>query len=239
MKISFSFLTALSVSLFLIGCGPFATDNKTASTNASVGNQTNHNVSTSNQTNGSANNNTNNNGSTGNQTNGSNPTIEDCKGGGNVNGFTLPPCPDPKENDKTLLGIDSNNNGVRDDVERWIIKTYKDHHPIVTQIGFQAARAKQIVIQDPSKAKETYHIEDAAYFCNSYFENDANKYGDPILIDHSIAVSKTFKSLQLNTKERIEAYLLYDMGLSGGVYTLPVGSYKRFCDFDVDKLLGK
>lgn len=36
------------------------------------------------------------------------------------NGKLEPPAPDPIENDKTLLGIDSNNDGVRDDVERWI-----------------------------------------------------------------------------------------------------------------------
>ena len=39
-----------------------------------------------------------------------------------INGFTLPPEPDPVINNSTLLGIDSNNNGVRDDVERVIVK---------------------------------------------------------------------------------------------------------------------
>ena len=42
-----------------------------------------------------------------------------------INDYELPPEPDPKINNATLLGIDSNNNGVRDDVERWIYKTYK------------------------------------------------------------------------------------------------------------------
>ena len=45
-----------------------------------------------------------------------------------INGYTLPPEPDPKINNSTLLGVDSNKNGIRDDVERWIIKKYKDHH---------------------------------------------------------------------------------------------------------------
>ena len=35
-----------------------------------------------------------------------------------VNGHILPPEPDPKVNNATLGGVDSNNNGVRDDVER-------------------------------------------------------------------------------------------------------------------------
>ena len=46
-----------------------------------------------------------------------------------VNGHRLPPEPDPKVNNATLLGIDSNNNGVRDDVERWIYETYKEYVP--------------------------------------------------------------------------------------------------------------
>jgi hypothetical protein len=46
-----------------------------------------------------------------------------------VNGHVLPPEPDPAVNDSTLLGVDANNNGVRDDVERWIYEEYKDKHP--------------------------------------------------------------------------------------------------------------
>ncbi|MDR1614488.1 MAG: hypothetical protein LBS26_02855 [Campylobacteraceae bacterium] len=61
-------------------------------------------------------------------TNGSNTVASNttvCTGGGIVkHGYQLPPCPDPIENDKTLLGVDTNNNGVRDDVEIWIYHTY-------------------------------------------------------------------------------------------------------------------
>jgi hypothetical protein len=48
----------------------------------------------------------------------------ECEGDVVVNGYMLPPCPDPKINDSTLLGIDTNNNNVRDDVERWLIVRY-------------------------------------------------------------------------------------------------------------------
>lgn len=41
-----------------------------------------------------------------------------------INGHTLPPEPDPAINNSTLLGIDSNNNGVRDDVEIYIYKRF-------------------------------------------------------------------------------------------------------------------
>ncbi len=44
-----------------------------------------------------------------------------------ADGHILPPEPDPKVNNATLLGVDVNKNGVRDDVERWIYKTYKEY----------------------------------------------------------------------------------------------------------------
>ncbi len=42
-----------------------------------------------------------------------------------INGYKLPPMPDEKLNNSTLLGIDANNNGVRDDVERYLLNKYK------------------------------------------------------------------------------------------------------------------
>ena len=39
-----------------------------------------------------------------------------------------PPMPNPWENDKTLLGIDTNNNGIRDDIDIWINRTGKTYN---------------------------------------------------------------------------------------------------------------
>ena len=41
-----------------------------------------------------------------------------------VEGKSLPPVPDQAENDATVVGIDKNNNGIRDDVELAIFKKY-------------------------------------------------------------------------------------------------------------------
>ncbi len=41
-----------------------------------------------------------------------------------VEGKNLPPVPDQAENDATVVGIDKNNNGIRDDVELAIFKKY-------------------------------------------------------------------------------------------------------------------
>ena len=73
-----------------------------------------------------------------------------------IHGHTLPSEPDKILNDSTLLGIDSNNNGVRDDVERWIYHTYRDKHPIHVDIVMQVARAYKKVLEMPEKAKEIH-----------------------------------------------------------------------------------
>jgi hypothetical protein len=43
-------------------------------------------------------------------------------------GEAEPTMPDPKENDKTVLGIDTNNNGIRDDIDIWINRTGKTYN---------------------------------------------------------------------------------------------------------------
>lgn len=100
-----------------------------------------------------------------------------------VDGHVLPPEPDPKVNNATLLGVDVNDNGVRDDVERWIYERYKDAHPIMIPLKMQAARAYQKIIIDPSKAKETYHIVDDQMNCSRAFGSWANAFGRKLLFD--------------------------------------------------------
>jgi len=153
-----------------------------------------------------------------------------------INGYKLPPEPDPKVNNATLLGIDSNDNGVRDDVERYIVQTYKDEK-IAIEIGFQVARAYNAVIEDPSNAEETMKILDAAQDCKGYFTFLADRYGDPILIKDK-SEPKKFRSIAINTEERIRAYLKYNRALSGGVYTsIPAKERKKQCSFNVEQML--
>jgi hypothetical protein len=204
-----------------------------------------------------------------------NPTISKyvCTGGGEIKyGYQLPSCPDPVENDKTLLGIDTNSNGVRDDVEIWIYHTYDTYqnctrvktgdvvhndkvigetfkkictdeylpyHQIVREIAMQYAKAYQIVIQDPTKARENKKYVDGALYCEFYFQYDAKRHNDPILIE-DYDLYKELDKVQFNTIKRARAYSEYNFHLSGGAYSDPGGLLnKRLCDFDVDKLLGK
>ena len=151
-----------------------------------------------------------------------------------INGHVLPPEPDPKVNNATLLGVDVNHNGVRDDVERWIYETYKDKHPIYIDIAMQAARASKMVLEHPEKAKEITRKVEGALFCGWYYQHDAYRYNDPMLVHENI--DGTVKSKCFNTKKRKDVYWEYDRLLSGGVYTLPRSKQmKALCDFNTSK----
>ena len=149
-----------------------------------------------------------------------------------VNGHTLPPEPDKVLNDSTLLGIDTNNNGVRDDVERWIYETYKDKHPIYIDIAMQGAKAKQKILKNPSKAKNIHDEIRRPLQCESYFRVCIKNPK----VSKPINTNKKFKRAIFNTKERIDAYNIYDSLLSGDSYTIPwCSERKQKCDFDTSK----
>ncbi len=144
-----------------------------------------------------------------------------------VDGHRLPPEPDPKINNATLLGVDSNNNGVRDDVERWIYETYD--HPIERGIFMQSARAYQKVIVDPSKAHETVKYSDNALSCEFYwiYEKTPKPFDKYEYFSHR----KNLKKIQFNTLKRYMAYEKYNAQFNGHVLDAPKPS-KNKCEFD-------
>jgi len=77
-----------------------------------------------------------------------------------VNAHIFPPEPDETLNSSTLLGIDSNNNVVRDDVERWIfleMKIYNGYEKIEQAIVMQEAKANQMTLIDPTNKDDIVH----------------------------------------------------------------------------------
>jgi len=161
-----------------------------------------------------------------------------------VDGHRLPPEPDPAVNNATLLGVDVNDNGVRDDVERWIYDRYKDEHPIMIPLKMQVARAYQKIIVDPSKAKETTKIMETAEYCEWAFTSlSANYFGRKPLVliepEDAIKEDKEMKYVQYNTTQRARAYGNYNQKLSGGVYELeyPNEKWIENCDFNTTKYI--
>ena len=157
-----------------------------------------------------------------------------------INGYELPPEPDPKINNSTLLGIDSNNNGVRDDVERWIYKTYS--HPIEQGIFMQSARAYNLVIVDPSKAKKTMKYITNVAHCKSYWSMGQEEMKIRKLnftLGEYRSIEKEIRHIQFNTIDRHMAYKRFNAELSGGVYgdDLEPDEWIQGCEFDENGIL--
>jgi len=157
-----------------------------------------------------------------------------------VNNHTLPPEPDPKVNNSTLLGIDSNNNGVRDDVERWIYNKYKDKHPIYIDIAMQAARGYRLVLEKQPRTKtEAMSIMkdvERAIYCEMYYSMNADEFNEPLLVQEDIDTKYFRHKIYFDTKDRMNIYIRYDSLFSGDSYTLPrAKDRKAMCDFNTSK----
>jgi len=159
-----------------------------------------------------------------------------------VNGITLPEEPDKALNDSTLAGIDSNKNGVRDDIERHLYKIYKNDHPIHIDIGMQEAKTYQYLLEHPNMTYDeiikTKPFFDAPGNCERYYRDDAEEFGDKLLFTKSLSVNGFIKKY-FNTKERYMVFYRRDKLLSGGSYSLPwPDELKKDCDFNTSKYKG-
>jgi hypothetical protein len=148
-----------------------------------------------------------------------------------VNGHVLPPEPDPAVNDSTLLGVDVNDNGVRDDVERWIYDNYE--HPIERGIFMQNSRAyNSLLTTEPVKHQENENMNNIIS-CQFFLEDNNNYISQKYEYKY---FSTDLKVIQFNTVKRIIAKRKYELSLSGGVYSLPSASKER-CEFDESGIL--
>jgi len=139
-----------------------------------------------------------------------------------VNGHRLPPMPDEKKNNETLLGIDSNSNGVRDDVERWIYERYKDKHPIYAALAMDSAQADQEALKGSTHYEKAHNMSSDVIDCEGYYKYFADMNGEQKIIDEYDRVAgREVLSRTVNNKDRVKAYVAYDHSLSGGVYDSP------------------
>jgi len=145
-----------------------------------------------------------------------------------INGFKLPPEPDKALNDSTLLGIDVNDNGVRDDVERKIVKKYVKQIEIKLMLSY--AKKHQEMLKDPAaSAIESEKKMSKIIDCRMYLKHQGIRVND--IVDFT-------ENNIYNTKERVRAYLDFNQALSGGVYgSGPADWNADACDFDVEQML--
>jgi len=152
-----------------------------------------------------------------------------------IEGHLLPHKPDNP--DATLLGVDTNDNGVRDEVERWIYKempTY--HHPEIERvIAMTKAKAYQMALDDPTNQdNKVFKAIDRASDCWWYYSDLKSLPFDGAVKQFS----NRLKDKQFNTKERLKTYMAYDYTLKGTVITAtPLRLLNTsYCDQNIDVL---
>ena len=75
-----------------------------------------------------------------------------------INGIAVPPAPDTTMNQATLSGVDSNNNGIRDDIDRLIAREF-GANPANYAEAINFARTEQAAITSPSPETISQHID--------------------------------------------------------------------------------
>lgn len=123
------------------------------------------------------------------------------------------------ERSDTIEGIDANNNGVRDDIEAYILSEYseEEQRKAAMQLarGFQSALL--VDLEDVASLRRvdrqlTYGIN--CVF--SIFHADENA-------QNPTQVLYELEAITANTKARLQAYLSYNKALDGTVSSLPKG----------------
>ncbi|NOR56047.1 MAG: hypothetical protein GQ531_07540 [Sulfurovum sp.] len=141
-----------------------------------------------------------------------------------VNGHVLPHEPDPTVNNSTLLGIDSNDNGVRDDVERYIYERFgKDPEYPKTKIALamQDAWSTQKILETPTIESKKY-LDDAIDCQYYWFDKKTQGLSGYEFIQYSVK-HKVFddinlKDKMLNTKQRILRKFKFNEACSGHIF---------------------
>jgi len=158
-----------------------------------------------------------------------------------INGFKLPPEPDEDKNNATLLGIDFNHNGIRDDVERFIIieEAKNDEFPKTqTVISLQYAYAWQKIIEDPILETRKY-LENASA-CQNYFIDKHTKgmtFREYLNWEksHPGMLGVKLEDKIFNTKERILRRFEFNRACSGHIFSLKKAGLGA-CMVNIDEL---
>lgn len=148
-----------------------------------------------------------------------------------VNGVAVPPEPPPELNNATLAGFDTNGNGVRDDVERYIALSYPSSAKARAALTQYAKTIGDGVLINPTDSQSVAAMEPArrrAQECANYvFVSPvlaANLSGSPPSAQAlaMYTASERMRATYLNTSNRLSAYSAYAMKADAIPYSLPM-----------------
>ncbi|NOH79165.1 hypothetical protein F0231_05355 [Vibrio sp. RE86] len=144
----------------------------------------------------------------------------------------LPPEPDPDDNNATLEGIDSDNDGVRDDVQRYIAIAHADNEAIKLSVMKYAEVQQRMLIDSYSEEKSIQNFIDfqKSFMCMFYVTND---------FESSSKRASKVKSMMNNTRERTQAYFRAEEQLAGkSLPSVTSEDMSTSCAFDVNNVEG-
>ena len=123
-----------------------------------------------------------------------------------------------------LLGVVVNDNGIRDDVERYIIKKYAQYpkYPKTkTALALQYAWASQKILENPTMESKKY-IDDALD-CESYWIDTKTRHMSGFeyiqySVKHGVFNNPEIKDKIYNTRKRIEQKFSFNASLGGNIF---------------------
>jgi hypothetical protein len=133
-------------------------------------------------------------------------TNEEYPPGTKILGYTLPSEPDHAENDKTLQGIDSNHNQMRDDLERYAIihsSLRPKYQKVYAALMLQYIKDKHYFIKNHETCEDLEHLN-RSWKCSIYVSDAMMDRG----IDFDSKYQDIlFQQIDLNTQKRYELWL--------------------------------
>ena len=126
------------------------------------------------------------------------------------------------ERTDSILGIDKDQNGIRDDIDAHIEQKYKDEleKKAVQQFARNSQQKMAVNLENEVELQASSHEADRATTCvYKTFKSNPN-------IDASDVIDE-IGNMTTNTKKRLQAYYKYSDALDGFVFTIPQRDY---CD---------
>ena len=133
-----------------------------------------------------------------------------------------------EEGKKTLLGIDSDGDGVRDDIQRYIMQTYPEQKRLQKAL-FEYTKQFQKILQvadNKEASRQAVDVKRARSQCLSSIVQDGYKYLRKLI------------PVILNTVERNKRYILFNKQLAGYISNShrAVSEWHLSCNFDVNAI---
>lgn len=149
----------------------------------------------------------------------------------NFDGFEEPAMPNQIENDKTLLGVDTNKNNLRDDVEIWINRFGKNYNERMALRQTAINLEYKLIAAEKGDKKSISHATSV-----SCTDTACLRF---IFRDNSLELRKTLRTLVYNNEKRLsilENYNKFSYSYESIVENETIDTPYRSCFFKVENM---